>query len=618
MSALSNVNLERYRVAILVTVAAVGLITGLLAQHYQLYYVAQIAWSSASCVVIAVLAIQVVQALRGGDFGLDIVALISMSAALVFGEHLAANVVALMYAGGQWLEDLARQRAGREMSALLGRVTRTAMRYRGNALEEVALGTVRPADRLLIREGEVLPVDGRVASEYATLDLSTLTGESLPRTFSRGEEVFSGSSCVGPVFDLSVSRPASESAYANILRLVKAAQDSKAPLSRMADRYAAGFLLLTLAMALATWGYSKDTMRVVAVLVVATPCPLILAVPIALIAGMSRASRIGVLIKGSEALETLANIRTAVLDKTGTITSGQAKLVETRVLAPYTDQDLLTYAASLDQASAHVTATALIREAAERSLTLIPPTNIDETPGSGLEGVVAGRKVIVGGIAFVRERCTASERDSVTEIGASDGLPNAMTVGVGLDGRFAGILTFADQMRPDATTVIENLRDSGIDRIILASGDRAAIAESMGRAVGVDLALGDLSPEAKVRIIQDERHRGPVMMVGDGVNDAPALAAADVGVAMGARGSASSSQVASIVLMVDELKALAAAMTIAHGSKKIAMESAIVGLGLSVSAMIAAAFGYLSPVEGAVIQEGIDLVVILNALRALR
>ncbi len=618
MGALPHISMRGCRVAFLVIVAAAGLIVGLVAHSNLLADLARISWSLATGMVIAALVMQVVQGLRDGEFGLDIIALISMSAALVFGEYLAANVVALMYAGGQWLEDLARQRAGREMSALLGRVARTAMRYRVDKLEEVPIDSIRPADRLLIREGEVLPVDGRVANGQATMDLSALTGESLPRNFGKGEEVLSGSTCAGPAFDLIVSRQASESAYANILRLVRAAQDSKAPMSRMADRYAIWFLLLTLAIALATWWWSKDTMRVVAVLVVATPCPLILAVPIALIAGMSRASRIGVLIKGSDALEALASVRASVLDKTGTITSGQAQLVQTAALAGHTDRELLTYAASLDQASAHVTATALIREATGRGVALIPPTNVDETPGSGLEGLVAGRKVTVGSIGFVRERCAALDSGSLAEDRSTSDLANTMSVAVGLDGRFAGVLTFADQLRPDATEVMKSLRAAGIDRIILASGDRTTIAESMGRAVGVDLALGDLTPEAKVKVVRQERHRGPVMMVGDGVNDAPALAAADVGVAMGARGSASSSEVASVVLMVDELKALAAAMTIARRSRNIALESAIAGLALSASAMIVAAFGYLSPVQGAIMQEGIDLMVILNALRALR
>ncbi|WP_374730624.1 heavy metal translocating P-type ATPase [Aliirhizobium terrae] len=618
MRALPGVAMEGYRVAFLVTVAAAGLVIGLLGHYFRLSDLPPVAWSLASGVVIAALAAQVIQALRDGKFGLDVVALISMSAALVFGEYLAANVVALMYAGGQWLEDLAQQRARREMSALLRRVARTGMRYRGDTLEEVALGDVHPGDRLLIREGEVLPLDGRIASDVAVLDLSALTGESLPQNLGRGEEALSGSTCVGPAFDLIASRQASESAYATILRLVRSAQDSKAPMSRLADRYAIGFLMLTLATASATWWWSEDTTRVVAVLVVATPCPLILAVPIAFIAGMSRASRIGVLIKGSEALETLAGVRTVVLDKTGTITSGQAKLMGTKARNGVTEQDLLTYAASLDQASAHVTATALIREATDQGLALVPPSNVDETPGSGLEGRVAGRSVIVGSTGFVRERCSVSDGDNMDEMGEAGDLPNTMTVAVGMDGKFAGVLSFADQLRPDAVSVLESLRASGIDRIILASGDHSIVAESMGKAVGADLALGDLSPEAKVKIVRGERHRGPVMMVGDGINDAPALAAADVGVAMGARGSASSSEVASVVLMVDELKALAKAMTIARRSRRIALESAVAGLGLSITAMIVAAFGYLSPVQGALLQEGIDLAVILNALRALR
>lgn len=613
---MSIASMQRYRVAVLVSVAAAGLVIGLIAHYREYADLAALAWSAATGLVLLALAIQVLQALRRGDLGLDIVALLSMSAALLFGEHLAANVVALMYAGGQWLEDMAHQRAGREMSALLGRVARTTMRYHGDVLEEVAVVDVRPADRLLVREGEVLPVDGRVATTGAILDLSALTGESAPLALHQGDEALSGSTCVGPAFDMIASRAASESAYASILRLVRAAQDSKAPMSRMADRYATGFLALTLLIALTTWLVSHDTMRVVAVLVVATPCPLILAVPIALIAGISRASRLGVLIKGSDALETLANIRTAVLDKTGTITSGRAELVETKAADGFSSRELLQYAASLDQASAHVTATALIRQAGAQGINLLPPTDVDETPGSGLEGKVGGRHVIVGSIGFVRKSCPRCGLDDPEN--NTRQLSNTMTVAVGIDGTLAGILTFQDQLRPDAAEVIARLRASGTQRIVLASGDRSAIAQSMGAMVGVDLALGDLSPEAKVDVVHTERSRGPVMMVGDGVNDAPALAAADVGVAMGARGSASSSEVAGVVLMVDELQALAKAMAVARRSRRIAIQSAVTGLTLSLLAMIAAAFGYLLPVEGALLQELIDLVVILNALRALR
>lgn len=605
---------KRYQPEILVAIASLGLASGLGLQHFDAAGQATAVWTVATGVVLAALAVQIVRSLARGDFGLDVVAALSMSAALVLGEQLAANVVALMYAGGQLLENFAQRRARREMTALLGRVSRTAMRYRGQQVEEVPISDIKPGDRMLLREGEVLPVDGRIASAAAVLDLSALTGEPLPRKLSQGDEALSGSTCTGPAFDLIASRPAAESAYANVLRLVKAAQESRAPMARVADRYAAAFLLLTIAIAAAGWFGSHDVARIVAVLVVATPCPLILAVPVALIAGMSRSSRIGVLVKGSEVLEKLAGVRAIVVDKTGTLTQGRAEVVRIVTDGPESEDELLRCAATLDQASGHVAATSLIRAAHLRGLPLSAPSHVDETPGSGIEGMVDGRRIVVGGLDFVRSRCGEGLSWQPPKAASAD----AMMVAVGIDGRFAGVVVLADKLRPDAAGVLAELRRAGFARVVLASGDRSEVAEQVGRAVGADLAFGDLTPETKVTIIQAERRWGPVLMVGDGVNDAPALVAADVGVAMSMRGTASSSEVAGVVLLVDELKALAEAVAVARRSTAIAMQSAVVGLGLSIGAMIFAAFGYLPPLQGALLQEAIDVAVILNALRALR
>jgi heavy metal translocating P-type ATPase len=599
---------------VLVSVAGLGLASGLILQQVSSPWHATAAWTFATGVVLAALALQIVRSLRAGDFGLDVVAALSMSAALLLGEQLAANVVALMYAGGQMLEDFARRRARREMTALLGRVSRTAMRYGDAGVEEVPIAVIMPADRLLIREGEVLPVDGRIAGAVAVLDLSALTGEPLPQRLAQGDEALSGSTCAGPAFDLVASRPAAESAYANVLRLVKAAQDSKASMARMADRYAAGFLLLTIVIAAAGWLASHDMVRIVAVLVVATPCPLILAVPVALIAGMSRTSRIGVLVKGSDVFEKLAGVRAIVVDKTGTLTQGRAEVTAIITDGSVSEDDILRHAASLDQASGHVAATSLIRAAHLRALSLATPREVDETPGSGIVGVVDGRRVVVGGLGFVRSRSA----DGLSWVPPVSVRPDAMTVAVGLDGRLAGVIQLEDRLRPDAADMLAQLRRAGLRRVVLASGDRSEVALKVGQSVGADIAFGDLTPEAKVQIVQDERRWGPVMMVGDGVNDAPALAAADVGVAMGARGTASSSEVAGVVLLVDELKALAEAVAVARRSTAIAMQSAIAGLALSIGAMLVAALGYLPPVQGALLQEAIDVAVILNALRALR
>ena len=598
----------------LVTLALLGLAAGAALSWATLGTLAATAWTVATLPVLVTLLVQIVVSLRRGDIGLDVVAALSMSAALAFGESLAGNVVALMYAGGQLLETFAQGRARREMTALLGRVAHTAMRFQGAGLAEVPISEILPGHRLLIREGEVLPVDGRVTGAFALLDLSALTGESVPQRIPPGGEALSGATAAGPAFELIATRVAAESTYAGIVRLVEAAQRDKAPMVRIADRYAMGFLALTLAIAGAAWIVTQDPIRALSVLVVATPCPLILAVPVAIISGMSRAARLGVLIKSGGVLETLARVTTGILDKTGTLTHGRAAITAIRTSSGFSEADVLRLAAGLDQASSHVVAAALIEAATSRGLTLSAPTNIDETPGLGIKGEVETRRVVVGGESVVQQ--------AVGGTGLQDLLagiaPEAMTVAVAVDDKLAGVIILEDRVRDDAGAMLAALRQAGIRRIVLASGDKIEIARQVGEQIGADLSLGNLSPQDKVAVVLAEAVAGPVMMVGDGVNDAPALAAADVGVAMGARGTAASSEAAGVVVLVDELQPLAAAIVIAGRTRVIALQSVFVGLGLSVAAMVAAALGYLPPVQGALLQEAIDVAVILNALRALR
>ncbi len=363
----------------------------------------------------------------------------------------------------------------------------------------------------------------------------------------------------------------------------------------------------------AAWWVSGDPLRALAVLVVATPCPLILAVPVAIISGMSRAASLGVLIKSGGALERLARVRTAVLDKTGTMTSGEAGVVEIRTSDGIDPEEMLRLAASLDQASNHVSAEALVQSARERGMALSSPTDIVETPGSGVEGRINGRSLVVGGSDFVRSRCSSGNPYAL----GGDLPPGTAVVAVGIDGIVAGIILLSDQIRDDAHSTIDSFRAAGVTRFVLASGDHADAVRAAGLSLGVDEAIGDLLPAEKVDVVIAERRKASVMMIGDGVNDAPALAAADVGVAMGARGAAASSESADVVLLVDHLARLPAALLVAQRTRHIALQSVFAGLSLSLLAMVAAAFGYLPPVQGALLQEVIDVAVILNALRAL-
>lgn len=570
-------------------------------------------WAAATVPVLSALLIEIVASLRRGDVGLDIVAALSMAGALVFGEHLAAVVVALMYAGGQYLESFAERRANREMTALLARVPGTALRHRDGRLEEVPLDAVVPEDRLLVRQGDVVPVDGFVAAGMAVLDQSALTGESVPAQKKAGEPVMSGVTNVGDAFDLSATHSAAESTYAGIVRLIEAAQASKAPMTRLADRFAMAFLALTVVLAGGAWLWSGDPIRALAVLVVATPCPLILAVPVAIVSGVSRAAKAGVLVKGGKAMETLARVKALVIDKTGTLTHGQARIVEIRPVVGLSPEGLLQLAASLEQASKHVIARALVSEAQAMALDLLPPIAVAEVPGEGLEGIVDGRRVVVGGVRFLSQRVPNAARavaDGHYPVGS-------VVVAVAVDGEPAGLLILADPLRSEAARVIDSLRRLGIARITLASGDRRDVAEAVTVGLHLDAVHAELTPDRKIAIVQEEKRHGPVMMVGDGVNDAPALAAADLGVALGAKGAAASAEAADIVLLVDRLDKIPVAVQAARRSRRIALQSVYAGIGLSVVGMVVAGLGYLTPVQGALIQEAIDVAVILNALRAL-
>lgn len=595
---------------LLLIMALAGLAAGLALHLGARPDLAWLAWAAGVLPVLASLLIEILRSLARGEVGLDIVAALSMSAALFFGETLAAAVVAVMYSGGTFLESFAEGRARREMRDLLSRVPRTATRHRDSRLEDVPLDALQPGDRLLIRQGEVVPVDGYVESATAFLDTSALTGESLPVRLVKGAEAMSGSMNAGEAFDLRATHDARDSTYAGIVRLVEEAQRSRAPMARLADRWSLGFLAVTLLIAGAAWWFTRDPIRAVAVLVVATPCPLILAVPVALVAGLSRAAHFGVLVKGARPLEAMARIRTLILDKTGTLTDGRPR-IQSIDSAGMAKDEVLRLAAAADQASRHPVAQAIVAAAKARGLDLPVPQDMVEIPGEGVVAIVEGRQVIVGGNGFVAGRVGYTGNHPEQAAGS-------VMVAVGVDGRMAGHLVMMDPLREGAAEMLAGLRRQGIERILLATGDRAEVARRVTRGLGLDGIRAGLTPDQKVLLVLAEHKHGLVMMVGDGVNDAPALAAADVGVAMGARGAAASAEAADVVLLVDRLDRIGPGIEIALRSRRIALESVVAGIGLSIGGMIAAAFGYLNPVQGALIQEAIDVAVILNALRALR
>ncbi len=568
-------------------------------------------WAAGTAGVALRLLWVIVTSLRQGETGLDIIAALAMGGALVLGEPLAGAIVALMYAGGQMLERYARNRAAGAIRALVSRAPRTAETVTAEGLVSVPVESVVAGDRVYVRPGEVIPVDGEVEHGKALVDESVMTGESMPVVREEDGGVISGSVNAGSAFTMRAARPASESAYAGIVRLVETAQASKAPFTRMAERYALGFLAVTLLLAGAGWFFSGDPRRALAVLVVATPCPLILAVPVALVAGLSRTAKLGLLVKTAAALEALGRVGTVLIDKTGTLTAGRPEVAVVVPCAPWSEAELLLLAGALAQGSKHVVSAATADAARRRGLALPRPDAVEEIAGEGVAGIVAGRTVVIGGRDFVGRMIERPE-----DLPSPDHADLGLWIAV--DGAAAGAVLFTDPIRPEAAAALAAFRAAGVNRIVLVTGDRREVALGITAGLPVDEVIADVSPAGKVEAVGAARARhGTVVMIGDGINDAPALAAADVGIALAGRGAGASSEAADAVLVGDRLDRIPAAFAVAKRTVAIARQSVVAGIALSVAAMVAAAFGLITPVAGALLQEAIDVAVILNALRAL-
>ena len=610
-----------HRARILAAIAALSIVVGGVLYLAGERAAGRDVWGAAVALLAAELAFEVVRTvIVDHHMGVDTIALVAMVGALALGEEFAGVIVGLMFSGGATLEDLASTRARRELTALIQRAPKVAQLRVGEQLEQVPIAQVKTGDVVVVRTGEVVPVDGTVVGAEAVVDTSTLSGEPLPVTIGPGMPVLSGSANAGAPFDVRADRPAAESAYAALVRLVEQAQAHRAPFVRMADRYAGFFLPATLITAALAWAISGDPVRALAVVVVATPCPLILAAPIALVSGLSRAARYGVIVKGAGAIETLGQARTVLFDKTGTLTVGTP---DVRDVVPYRDHqpaELLALAASVDRMSAHVLGEALVRAATEAGLMLGTPTHVREEPGQGIQGFIDGRTVSVGSRAFMHSVGIPQEEIASAAVLRGHGSGEAHVI-VGIDGHVGGVIVMADELRPDADRIVERLRAEGIRHVAMASGDRRSVAERIGRELGVDRVYAEQSPEEKLEVVRRLRadpELRPVIMVGDGVNDAPALALSDLGIAMGAAGATVSSETADAVITIDRIDRVADAVHTGRRSLQIARQSVLAGMGLSLAAMAVAAAGYLPPVAGALFQEVIDLAVILNALRALR
>ena len=550
-----------------------------------------------------------------GRLAADLVAALAIGGAVAFDQPLAGLVIVVMQSGGEALEAYAAGRASAAVQALEQESPRWAHRVRDGEVEDLSADAVSVGDTLLVRPGDMVPCDAVVLEGRSQVDTSRLTGEPLPVTAEPGSRLSSGSVNGASPLTVRVTAVAWESQYARIVDLVRKAQASKAPLQRLADRYAVWFTPATLAVCLLAYGITHDPIRVLAVLVVATPCPLILAAPVAIIGGINRAARRQIIIRSGAALEQLAGITVAVFDKTGTLTVGRPRVQRVAPAAPLTAAEVLRLAAAIEQGSGHLLARTVVDAAEAIAHPLPSAEHVEEVPGRGVTGDVEGHALAVGSRSFVGERYPSAAAGLDDLDPPNDGLRAYVTV----DGRAAGVIEFADAARPGLPAVFADLKALGITRTLLLSGDQERYTQAIAEAVGIREAKGNLMPGDKVRVIQGLVNGGlSVLMVGDGTNDAPAMSSATVGVALAGHGGGITAEAADVVLLVDDVSRVVDVLRIGRETIRIARQSIWTGLGLSAVAMVFAAMGAIPPAVGAVLQELVDVAVILNALRASR
>lgn len=562
------------------------------------------------------LVVGTVRRLVGGRFASDVIAALAIVAAIALDQAFAGVIIVLMQSGGEALENYAFHRANASLEGLLARAPRTARRRIAGGIEEISVDSVRPGDLLSVRTGDILPVDGKLDSPRANVDEAAVTGEPMPRSCVQGDALLSGTVNSGEPFDLRASRTAGESQYARIVELVRTAQTRKPAIQRLADRYAVWFTPATLVLALWAWYYAHSAVVALAVLVVATPCPLILATPIAVLGAMDRASERGLVVKSGGAIEQLGQAKAVLFDKTGTITAGRPDVERVVPFGSRSSAEILRLAAAIELLSSHPLAASVVREGRRESPQLPSVTDPHEFPGAGIAATVEGHRVLVGS----RSLCGAeagrpldAERRRLEATGPLTGRLEAYVL---VDREVAGAIVFADRLRPETVGLLERLRALGIRHLGMLTGDHRDNANAIAKEAGLESVDAELLPEQKVERVGDARRRyGTVVMVGDGINDAAALAAASVGVALGSGAAGVSAEAADVVVLVDDVGRLADGVELGQRMLRIAQQGIVFGLGASIVLMVLASFGTIPPAVGALLQEAIDGAVIFNALR---
>lgn len=549
------------------------------------------------------------QDLREGKYGVDILAATAIITAIVMQEYWAGMVIVLMLTGGESLEDYAEHRAKRELDALLTRAPQKAHVLKGGKEVDVRASEVKAGDKIVVRAGEVVPVDARIIEGTAGFDESSLTGESLPAIKKPGSDILSGSVNQDGAITAEALHAAADSQYQQIIKLVQSAAKSQAPFVRLADKYAIPFTVISFGIAGTAWAISGESIRFLEVLVVATPCPLILAAPIAIISGMSRSAKHGIIIKNGSALEKFAEAQTFAFDKTGTLTQGEPIVDQVKTYHGFNRSDVLGLSASLEQSSNHILAKAIVAKAEASHIAITKAKHVHELAGSGLSAKVNSRDVLVGRLSMLSEyNVTLPKAFDPKEIQSTAAF-------VAIDGKLAGVVTFRDELRQETKSTLQKLRSLGVKEILMVTGDNKTVAKNIAKKLGLSHFHAEALPGDKIRALEHLEHK-PVAFVGDGVNDAPVLTASDLGIALGARGSTAASESADVVIMMDDLGHVAKGREIAKRTFFIAQQSIFVGIGLSIALMLVFATGKFKPIYGAAIQELVDVVVIFNALRA--
>jgi heavy metal translocating P-type ATPase len=570
--------------------------------------IADIVWMVVLVVGGAPTILKTIRKMLKGDFAADVVAMLAIITAVIMHEYFAGVIIVIMQSGGEALENYSLRRASSTLKQLLARAPRIAHLKENGQISEVEANAVRIDDILLVRPGDLIPVDGTLLSDQAEVDESALTGEPLTRSKQTGDSLLSGSVNGGNAFEMRTVKIAAESTYAQIVQLVEAAQLEKPPLQRLADRYAVWFTPITIIMCGVGWLITGTPTTILAVLVVATPCPLILAVPVAVLGGINRAASASIVVKSGTAIEQIGHVAVMVFDKTGTLTFGTPTIDQVIALDGISQGDLLHIAGSVEQLSSHTLGQALT-SAAEQHQELSLPTDFQESPGFGVEADLDGQHIVLGSPRYLNDKM--GEAIPTTTV-----IPELATY-IAIDNQLAGMITFTDQLRPGVSELMGRLRSLGVQRTVMLTGDNLEHAQAIGKQAGIDQIEANLLPQDKVRLVKELMQQyGVVAMVGDGINDAPALATATVGVAMGAHGTGISAEAANIILLVDDVTQVAYAVETGQRMLRIAKQSIYIGLGLSFGFMILASFGLIWPVIGALLQEVVDVVVILNALRA--